>query len=407
MALAAAATTRLKVAAGIAMAFPRGPTVTALSAWTLQKLSRARFRLGLGPQVPAHIERRHGLSWSAPRAWMREYVAAVRAVWNRWQNAAPLNFMGVHYTINLMPPLSGPGPIAHPDIPIHLAAVNRRMCRLGGEIAEGVRPHRICSAEYIANVMIPEICRGAVAAGRSLARFDICHKPLVAAAAGQDELAARIRDVRARPAFYISTPSYRPAVAYHGRDDLAREMSALARAQAWEKMPDRVSDEVLGLFAVVGTHDEIGEKLVRASATRVPAASSGLRCTARRTGSSWRASSRGCMPTARRRAPPSWCGCLKGGRDRCKVAACARAILHGADDKREARGGPARRRSHGAGRIGASARRAVSSPGASDRRRPVGRASADPSARPRPSSRSAPVRCGRSPRRGSGPPSGR
>jgi hypothetical protein len=60
---------------------------------------------------------------------MREYVAAVRAVWNRWQNAAPLNFKGAHYTINLMPPLFDPGPIAHPEIPIHLAAVNRRsMC---------------------------------------------------------------------------------------------------------------------------------------------------------------------------------------------------------------------------------------------------------------------------------------
>jgi alkanesulfonate monooxygenase SsuD/methylene tetrahydromethanopterin reductase-like flavin-dependent oxidoreductase (luciferase family) len=58
MALAAAATTRLKVATGIAMAFPRSPTVTALSAWTLQKLSHGRFTLGLGPQVRAHIERR-------------------------------------------------------------------------------------------------------------------------------------------------------------------------------------------------------------------------------------------------------------------------------------------------------------------------------------------------------------
>jgi hypothetical protein len=30
--------------------------------------------------VRAHIERRYGLAWSAPGPWMREYVAAVRAV---------------------------------------------------------------------------------------------------------------------------------------------------------------------------------------------------------------------------------------------------------------------------------------------------------------------------------------
>ena len=44
MALAAQATTRLRVGTAIAMAFPRSPTVTALSAWTLQKLYRRSGR---------------------------------------------------------------------------------------------------------------------------------------------------------------------------------------------------------------------------------------------------------------------------------------------------------------------------------------------------------------------------
>jgi probable F420-dependent oxidoreductase len=261
MALAAQATTRLKVGTAIAMAFPRSPTITALSAWTMQKLSRGRFTLGLGPQVRAHIERRYGMSWSAPGPWMREYVAAVRAVWNRWQNNATLDFKGAHYSINLMPPLFDPGPIEHPDIPIHLAAVNTQMCQVAGEVADGVRPHPICSAEYIANVMIPEVRRGAKKTGRSLEHFKICHKPLVATGANEAELTTRIRDVRARLAFYVSTPAYRPAVEHHGLGDLARELSLLARAQDWEKMPGHISDEVLDRYAVIGSHDEIADKL--------------------------------------------------------------------------------------------------------------------------------------------------
>jgi hypothetical protein len=67
--------------------------------------------------------------------------------------------------------------------------------------------------------------------------------------------------VRARLAFYLSTPSYRAAVSYHGLGELARRLSLLARAQDWEKMPDYVSDETLQLFAVVGRHEEIGSKL--------------------------------------------------------------------------------------------------------------------------------------------------
>jgi hypothetical protein len=161
-ALAAQATMRLRLSTAVAMAFPRSPTITALSAWTLQKLSRGRFTLGLGSQVRGHIERRYGVRWSAPVPWMREYVAAVRAVWDCWQRGTPLEVKGPHYRINLMVPLFNPGPIEHPDIPVHLAAVNRLMCRVAGEVADGVRPHPVCTPKYIREVMLPASAWGEV-----------------------------------------------------------------------------------------------------------------------------------------------------------------------------------------------------------------------------------------------------
>lgn len=74
IALAAQATTRLKLATAVALAFPRSPMITATSAWSLQKLSNGRFTLGLGSQVKAHIQRRFGMVWSPPGPWMREYI---------------------------------------------------------------------------------------------------------------------------------------------------------------------------------------------------------------------------------------------------------------------------------------------------------------------------------------------
>src|SRR5215468_6563832 len=47
LALAAEATTRLRLGTSVAIAFARSPAVTAMSAWTLQKLARGRFTLGL------------------------------------------------------------------------------------------------------------------------------------------------------------------------------------------------------------------------------------------------------------------------------------------------------------------------------------------------------------------------
>ena len=136
-----------------------------------------------------------------------------------------------------MVPLFNPGPIEHPRIPIQLAAVNPVMSQIVGEVADGLRPHPVCTPSYIAEVMLPAVRAGAAKAGRSLDGFQVCMKPLVATAATEEELAKKIVDVRARISFYASTPQYRAAFAHHGLGDLADELKLLSRAQRWEEMP--------------------------------------------------------------------------------------------------------------------------------------------------------------------------
>ena len=261
LALAAQATSRLRLGTSVAIAFPRSPAVTAMSAWTLQKLSRGRFTLGLGTQVRAHIERRYGLAWSPAGPWMREYVGAVRAIWDCWQNGVPLHVEGSHYKINLMVPLFDPGPIEHPGIPIQLAAVNSVMCQVAGEVADGLRPHPVCTPSYIEKVMLPAVRAGAARTGRSLNECQVCMKPLVATAANEKELSPKVRDVRARIAFYASTPQYRAAFDHHGLGELADRLKLLSRAQRWEEMPQHITDEVLHTYVTIGTYDEIARKL--------------------------------------------------------------------------------------------------------------------------------------------------
>src|SRR5438105_12583808 len=194
MALAAAATSRVGLATAVAIAFPRSPTVTAASAWTLQRLSHGRFTLGLGSQVKGHIERRYGMRWSAPGPWLRDYVGALRAIWDCWQNGTKLDFESEHYKLSLMVPLFAPAPIEHPQIPVELAAVNPYMCQVAGEVADGIRAHPIATPRYIAETMLPAACKGAAKAGRDLSGFTVCVKPLVATAPDRATLAERVRD---------------------------------------------------------------------------------------------------------------------------------------------------------------------------------------------------------------------
>ncbi len=261
MALAAEATTSLGLGTAVAISFPRSPTVMAMSAWTIQKLSRGRFTLGLGPQVRAHIERRYGMESFPAGPWMRDYVGALKAIWDCWQFDTKLEYSSERYRLNLMVPLFNPGPIDHPKIPIHLAAVNPLMCQIAGELADGIRPHPVCTPSYIKDIMLPAVRAGASKSGRSLSNFKVSIKPLIATAPNEEELQSKIRDARARIAFYASTPAYRSAFDHLGLDNLADKAKLLARTQSWEELPSLISDSVLDQFVIVGTYNKIAKIL--------------------------------------------------------------------------------------------------------------------------------------------------
>ena len=78
----------------------------------------------------------------------------------------------------------------------------------------------------------------------------------------EEELQPKIRDARARIAFYASTPGYRAAFEHLGLHDLAADAKELSKAQRWEELPDMIDDETLDRFAVIGTFDEIGRRLL-------------------------------------------------------------------------------------------------------------------------------------------------
>src|SRR3712207_6174964 len=130
LAIAANETREIELGTSVAIAFSRSPMETAQTAWDLQDLSDGRFLLGLGTQVKAHITRRFSMPWDRPAAQLREYILALRAIWESFQSEGPLDFEGEFYRHTLMTPFFNPGPIQHPEVPIFIAGVNTRLARL-------------------------------------------------------------------------------------------------------------------------------------------------------------------------------------------------------------------------------------------------------------------------------------
>ncbi len=139
--VAAEHSSRLELLTGIAVAFPRSPMITAHTAWDLQRYSRGRFLLGLGTQVKGHNERRFSVKWDRPGPRLREVILAIRAIWDTWQNGTKLDHHGEFYDFDLMTPFFSPGPLKTAAPQIWIAGVNRYMCRLAGEVCDGIHVH--------------------------------------------------------------------------------------------------------------------------------------------------------------------------------------------------------------------------------------------------------------------------
>jgi probable F420-dependent oxidoreductase len=255
-ALIAEHTRRLQFGTAVAIAFARSPANLAYTAWDLAQASGGRFILGLGTQVKAHIERRYGMPWpDSVVGKLREQIAALRALWRTWQTGEKLDFRGEHYKLTLMSPFFNPGRIEHPDIPIDIAGVNTGLARLAGECADGFHVHPFHSPAYLKQVLLPAIEQGALNAGRS--RSDIQVSTTVfAVSLPEDDLFAR-----AQIAFYASTPSYRAVMALHGWEEVASQLSELAKRGQWGEMPALIDDVMLRTFAVVAKPADLRDAL--------------------------------------------------------------------------------------------------------------------------------------------------
>jgi probable F420-dependent oxidoreductase len=261
LAVAATATSRLGLGTAIAVAFPRSPMITAHIAWDLQAASNGRFMLGLGSQVKGHNERRFSVKFESPGPKLREIVQALRAIWDSWQNGTRLNFRGEFYRFDLMTPFFNPGPIAHPRIPIFISGVNAFMCRVAGEVCDGLHVHPFNSAQYLREYVHPAVAQGLRAAGRSRRDFTFSTASFVIIGDTEEERQRARQAVRQQIAFYASTRTYEPVLAAHGWQDLIPSLHRKSVEGDWTGMANLITDEMVDTYAVTGTYDTIAAGL--------------------------------------------------------------------------------------------------------------------------------------------------
>jgi probable F420-dependent oxidoreductase len=251
-------TSTLRVRTSVTLAFPRSPTLVAYAAWDLAGLSGGRFELGLGTQVRPNIEGRYGVAWHEPVGRMRDYLAALDALFGAFRAGGPLRHDGPHYRLDRLQPYFTPDPIdvAAPDR--WLGGVNAGICRLAGEVADGFVTHPTNSdRRYLDAVCVPNLRAGEAAAGRAPRSVRlVVGSPWIL---GRDraELAAAREHQRRLLAFLYSTPAYGRTLELHGWGDLGERLRRRVRAGHWEDLAGCVSDEVLDTLVPEATWDDL------------------------------------------------------------------------------------------------------------------------------------------------------
>jgi probable F420-dependent oxidoreductase len=262
MALAASHTNKVKLGTAVLVAFPRSPMTTAYGAWDLAALSRGRFILGLGTQVKGHIERRYGIKWEPPVPRMREYVESLRAIFKCWrEGTSQLLYQGRYYNFSLMTPFFAPAPHEFWQIPIYVAGVNPLICKTAGELCDGLHAHPFNSPKYLRERVLPHVEAGLNKAGRRRQDFSIASGIFVITGSSRQEMERARESARQQIAFYASTRTYHTVLDTHGWGEVALRLHEQAARGDWRAMSREITDEMLDVFAVAGSCEEIGAKV--------------------------------------------------------------------------------------------------------------------------------------------------
>jgi len=259
--LVAEHTERIVVRTSVALAFTRSPTLMAYAAWDIAKLSGGRFQLGLGTQIRQNIEDRYGVPFGDdPIARLRDYVGAVRAVFDAFATGAAPSYESTHYRVTRLQPYFNPGPDAETAPPaIYLGGVQRRACALAGAVGDGFVSHPTNSnPRYLSETCLPALAEGAAESGRSLgAGFEVVVGSPVITGATPAALAAERERQRRLLAFLYSTPAYAPTLELYGWPELGPRLRELIRHDRWDDLAAVLSDEVLETLVPSGTFEEL------------------------------------------------------------------------------------------------------------------------------------------------------
>ena len=269
LAYLAAKTETIQLGAAILQVPARQPAAAAMAGVTIDALSGGRMIFGFGPSGPQVSEGWYGVPYEKPWGRTREYVEIVKQIVAR---EGKLEYEGKHFTLPLKEGegVTGQGKALklniHPvrsEIPIYLGAIGRKSVELAAEVADGWIPI-FFSVDKWQDAWGEHIEAGLEKGGRT--REDFAVSPSVQVAIDGDLDAARGL-VKAGLLLYLGgmgskkTNFYADLTRRFGFAEVADEVQSLYLDGKREEAYAAIPDELVNATAMIGTEDEVAERV--------------------------------------------------------------------------------------------------------------------------------------------------
>ncbi|MGH8973453.1 MAG: LLM class flavin-dependent oxidoreductase [Acidimicrobiia bacterium] len=252
----AGVTERVQLANGIQIAFTSSPFEIAMTAMDLDRVCGGRYVLGLGTSIKTWVEGFHGMpGYGKPVEHLRETVELIRMIIKKTASGEIVGskYEGKYHNHDWSTFLGAFAPPIRDEIPIWIAANQKGLTRLAGEIAQGFIDHPIHGPKWALNYGCDALNEGLAKAGRT--REDIHWNAWFWVAVNNDRTEA-INDARATVAYYAGMKQYEPMFATMGFGKEAQACSAALESGDIPGWVGAVTDEMAETFVILGSADD-------------------------------------------------------------------------------------------------------------------------------------------------------
>lgn len=231
-----------KIGSSIINIYSRSPSLIAMGAATVDTLSNGRLLLGLGTSSVPIVEDLHGYDFRDPVLRMQEYVEIIRSALSGKQ----VNYAGKIFNLKNFTLLIKP---YRKNIPIYLAAVNKKMVDLTWNIADGaifyLRPLNEMK-DTIKNM-------------QSKRKIDVTCQ-IISSVSNDAETA--INRAKQTLAFYISVGKvYREFLAKNGFETETSNVFDEFKKSGFKSNHELISDKMLKSLVIAGTPEQCVKQL--------------------------------------------------------------------------------------------------------------------------------------------------